>query len=292
MPPSQPASIRSERPAPNDFKPPPAEEDQPTVFQPAKRSRREATQPRQRRKKERRGFAADLGAAFLFVTDLDSGAMFAIVWLALAIQAFVLPFLFIGGIIVSLLIYAWYSAYRFSVIAAAASGDRHLPKGSVDEVALRLVQWVGTWALALLPAFVYLVATHDLSALERMSESMGDGDFFSQIDSIPFYVLLWVGLFLWPLMALCVAMGGISALSRPDLIVWTAIKTLPIYLPIDLFVVVALVVRPVAAELQARIGIVGTLVMIGVGVYLELVAMQVIGLYYHHYKRRFAWSWG
>ena len=30
----------------------------------------------------------------------------------------------------------------------------------------------------------------------------------------------------------------------------------------------------------------------GIAVYFEIVAMQVIGLYYHHFKDRFAWSWG
>ena len=29
-----------------------------------------------------------------------------------------------------------------------------------------------------------------------------------------------------------------------------------------------------------------------VEVYVQIVAMRAIGLYYHHFKQRFAWSWG
>ena len=35
-----------------------------------------------------------------------------------------------------------------------------------------------------------------------------------------------------------------------------------------------------------------TVLATGVGLYFEIVALRAIGLYYHHYKDRFAWSWG
>ena len=35
-----------------------------------------------------------------------------------------------------------------------------------------------------------------------------------------------------------------------------------------------------------------TVFLIGLGLYLDVVAMRSIGLYYHHFKGRFAWDWG
>jgi len=32
-------------------------------------------------------------------------------------------------------------------------------------------------------------------------------------------------------------------------------------------------------------------ISIGVTVYFDIVLMRLIGLYYHHFKDRFAWSW-
>ena len=34
-----------------------------------------------------------------------------------------------------------------------------------------------------------------------------------------------------------------------------------------------------------------TVLLTGIGVYFDIVLMRLIGLYYHHFKHRFAWSW-
>jgi hypothetical protein len=52
---------------------------------------------------------------------------------------------------------------------------------------------------------------------------------------------------------------------------------------------------PTAAAGTAPPSIGGRLAMYGLitclGVYLDIVLMRLIGLYYHHFKRRFAWEW-
>jgi len=32
--------------------------------------------------------------------------------------------------------------------------------------------------------------------------------------------------------------------------------------------------------------------LVPIEVYFTIVAMRTVGLYYHHFKERFAWSWG
>ena len=39
-------------------------------------------------------------------------------------------------------------------------------------------------------------------------------------------------------------------------------------------------------------GGIASLLVVGISLYFEIVAMRVIGLYYHHFKHRFAWDWG
>jgi hypothetical protein len=33
------------------------------------------------------------------------------------------------------------------------------------------------------------------------------------------------------------------------------------------------------------------IVLNGIGLYLDIVLVRLVGLYYHHFKSRFAWSW-
>ena len=92
--------------------------------------------------------------------------------------------------------------------------------------------------------------------------------------------------------ALCVAMGGFSTLARYDLLVVTVLKSLPVYVLTAGAVFVALSRNYLLAAVVDVLGILGGAVLIAIGLYLEIVAMRMIGLYYHHFKHRFAWSWG
>jgi hypothetical protein len=102
-------------------------------------------------------------------------------------------------------------------------------------------------------------------------------------------VLLLLGLFLWPMTVLCFALGGVSCLGRLDLLVVTIAKTLPVYLltvllvnGVDLIVTFFTPDGPFSGP---------TFLHRVVQVYADIFAMRVIGLYYAHFKRRFAWSW-
>jgi hypothetical protein len=118
-------------------------------------------------------------------------------------------------------------------------------------------------------------------------------------------LVLLITIAFWPMMVLVVALGGMRSLIRFDLIAITIVKTLPIYVVVVLLVYAGVVgpgllvgaVRGSGAEDGSGIGASGASLgaeaaFYVVMVYTNIVTMRVIGLYYHHFKHRFAWSWG
>ncbi len=107
-----------------------------------------------------------------------------------------------------------------------------------------------------------------------------------------------VGMFFWPIVLLCVALGGFSTLRRMDLIVQTVFRTLPAYLITVAMVFGTEALKQALARTGTGIGAIAGGVLLlsflstGIAIYFEIIAVQLIGLYYHHFKDRFAWSWG
>jgi hypothetical protein len=109
---------------------------------------------------------------------------------------------------------------------------------------------------------------------------------------IPVGALLLAGMVLWPMLALSVTMGGFSTLARVDLMALTIVKSLPVYLFTVAVVFGAFLVLGVLDVVKEVFGLFAAVIVIGAGLYLQIVALRMIGLYYHHFKHRFAWSWG
>jgi hypothetical protein len=86
-----------------------------------------------------------------------------------------------------------------------------------------------------------------------------------------------------------VAIGGFATLRRVDLIFATMIKTFPIYLLTVAIVFGTAFIVPALEDLPG--GLIGRVLVIGISLYGEIIALRAIGLYYHHFKHRFAWSW-
>ncbi|MEW6197403.1 MAG: hypothetical protein AB1601_01890 [Planctomycetota bacterium] len=114
------------------------------------------------------------------------------------------------------------------------------------------------------------------------------------------------GLFLWPMFVLIVAAGSLFDLRRLDLILETVIRAFPAYLIAAVVVWVSTGVALASSALLTAAGLTGVrfgqinwsmLLVLPLGlaliqVYTTLVAMRTIGLFYHHFKHKFAWSWG
>jgi len=286
-----------------------------------------------------RTFAADVLWTFLFPTSAGNLMTFLGIWIFLVVASLVLHlasygFMFLVSIFATgfyVFMVGWYCAYQFSIVESAAGGDENLPNmdlsvGWMAEAIGSLIKWIGSWVVVLAPAIAYRiwywstrpVATAPGAASGWLPDWIDDlvacGDGLPGILALPpagidpFKVLVVLGLFVWPFVILCVAIGGFSALYRVDLIAVTIVRSIGAYA-----VTVALMVGACALEYQiealiiakaaggAAGGTTGSIfstafvldaLLLGLTIYFDIVLMRLIGLYYHHFKRLFAWDWG
>jgi hypothetical protein len=209
---------------------------------------------------------------------------------------------------------AWYMAFQLNVVLGAAAGDAELPALSVtdgwwDGVVAPFLKMLATTAIAYLPMFVFLLSAGAASVLGNLSSTGGGLSALLQLLDVKTLVvagaLLLAGGFLWPMLVLMVAVGSLGSLVRVDLIARTIARSLPAYL---------LTVAAVYVSLALQVGFAALLgavtkttgnplqapaiewllppVLQLAEVYFTILAMRAIGFYYHHFKHRFAWSWG
>ncbi len=254
------------------------------------------------------GYLSDLYATLLFPAGLGNLVTFMFVWGMLSLGSAVLSFAGLLGLIGQFVILGWYCAYRFSVIAQAASGERDLPsltliEGSFEGIIFAILRWLGSWIVVLLPAYVcmtvmfYLGISQGLTLMDLLLGGVAAAA--KNVDVLAVALLMFGGILAWPMVVLCVELGGFASLVRVDLIVVTLIKTLPIYIFTAMFVFGADLLGaylafklPQSFTSGIAVYFMGHLMVTGVGLYFEIVALRVIGLYYHHFKHRFAWDWG
>ncbi|NOX57664.1 MAG: FHA domain-containing protein [Planctomycetes bacterium] len=183
-------------------------------------------------------------------------------------------------------------AFLFNVILNAASGDSDLPDIGltgdwIEDTVGPLFKFVASWLFVLAPAIMY-------------ARSMGNPVLGFQGSSPSVLgVILCVGVFFWPITILVLSLGGISCLFRPDQIALTVARTFVPYL-VTCFVTamafgISWVLEFALPAVAVTLG--GNEIAIAVclwllNIYAWIVAMRCIGLYYFHFKKRFAWSWG
>jgi len=233
---------------------------------------------------------------------------------------------------VYLLLVGWYCAYRFSVIESAAAGDDNLPNmefdsGWIGDAVGALFRWIGSWLFVLLPALAYrLYYYKTLPPAPAMGAGGGPSLWFEDLklvtQGIPgilsmqtdgfdlFKALVVAGLFIWPFVILCVGIGGLESLYRFDLMMATVVRTIGPYAATVALIVGASALGYVLEQMAAgrlfggamaggggigaiiQAGVVFQVVTLGLTIYLDIVLMRLIGLYYHHFKAKFAWDWG
>jgi hypothetical protein len=262
-----------------------------------------------------RGFASDVLWTFLFPASPRNLIAFATIWGILVIAPLFLCIRYIGWF-VWLVVMGWYCAFRFEVLASAAGGERDLPdvefsSEHVADYAGAFVQWVGSWIVVLLPALIHVVVAIQQGRLMAWTVLLM---LFGGLPTIlqesttnaVFGALVYLGIFLWPIVILCIALGGFPTLYRLDLILLTIIKTFPVYV-LTLALMAAAVLAQMGLLEVAGIGVTGQnrpsvggvaggaillhILTSGLQVYLDIVLVRLIGLYYHHFKSRFAWTW-
>lgn len=245
-----------------------------------------------------KGFLKSVLWTFLFPASVHNLICFTVVWVVLFVGYFLAGFLPIIGAFLGLIVFGWYAAFRFSIIESAAAGEEDLPDpgssdGLLGGVVLPGFKWIGSWAVVLLPAIVYLLVAFGKG-------SAGGGNVLSLFEkggsllelaraNALLAPLLILALFMWPMVVLCVALGGFQSLYRLDLIVITIIKTFPVYLLTVGFVFGAVKLEQVLTGPATGVF---SFIVVGIALYFEIVSARIIGLYYHHFKHRFAWDWG
>ncbi len=243
------------------------------------------------------GYWRDCSWSFLFVSEPANLITFLIIGAIAAMQPVLasMPGMFYLGIILFLaqvIISGWIWAFLFGVVQEAAQGNSELPSihmadGIVDNVIAPLFKFLATWVIVLIPAIIYAGIRNEGIIVLINNHDPG------------LFGLIAAAVFLWPMSVLVIALGGVSSFYRFDLILGTIAKTFIPYLLACFLTAVALGVLWYAsrgaiqgAGAGARHPLALAMVLEVAELYAWVVAMRVIGLYYRHFKSRFAWSWG
>ncbi|MEK6674871.1 MAG: hypothetical protein AABZ47_04355 [Planctomycetota bacterium] len=264
------------------------------------------------------GYVEDIMLSFLFFSSPGNIITFVITWLLISFGQVILTF-GVLGMVGKLIIFGWYTAFRLNCIVDAAAGEEDLPtismeNGWVEDIIIPVGHWIGSWLAAFSPALLYLMfklsttSMDSLGVLKLLFGGLPGWMGAAEGDLSVLRILIIVGLFLWPIIVLCVSLGGFPTLARIDLIVKTLFNTIHAYVAtvivvfgaffLDLWLSGILANKMIAPQAGAGtsslLGAIALWVVVvtAVEVYFEVIAMRAIGLYYHHFKKRFAWSWG
>ncbi|MCO6436194.1 MAG: hypothetical protein J5J06_03810 [Phycisphaerae bacterium] len=262
-----------------------------------------------------KGYINNLTWTLLFFTSPTNLITMLVVWFMLGV---VLPLVSFGGIlglIAFIFIMGLFAAFEFEVVKSAAAGEDGLPtlafEGDfVGEVFAPIFKWLASWVAIMLPAIGFVLLKLYLG--EPVDEDATGKLFFSGLEQLPSTFkaepitasLILLGVFFWPIVVLAVAVEGIRVLWRVDLMVITILRSPGPYLVTVIIVVVSFIAAPALAQgIESAAVATGATPGFGqrlfsgaviqlVDLYLTLVALQVIGLYFRHYKHRFAFDWG
>jgi len=263
-----------------------------------------------------KSFASDVFWTFLFPSTPSNLITFLIVRFALVIAplAGCLPII---GMFLSICVIGWYCAFRMMVLASAAAGENNIPDVNIStdlwlEYIGSLFNWVGSWMIVLVPAFIYFVMTMNQSgsttgdAIDMLIGGIGGALQGTGTGLGSFEVLVFMGITIWPMIILCISLGGFSVICRPDLIILTILKTFHVYaftllliigvtflqMELEGIIIGKIATSPITTNSGVFTSILLLEILItGVTVYFEIVLMRLIGLYYYHFKHKFAWSW-
>ncbi len=258
-----------------------------------------------------KGYWGSIFWTLFFPSNIGNLITFLVIWFVLSlVPLFAASWIGLGFFI---LVSFWYIGFRFDVVQSSAGGDENLPKLGFsgdywDELFLPALRWLGSWVVVTLPAVVYLFIRYDASAGDVAGVLLEGiaGLILGFYDDYYLLAMLGLGFFLWPMIILCLALEGFSAVSRVDYILATIVRSIPAY-AFTVFLVFATMAAdvyvqyvianaaaggPTSVGAGLGVGLLTRIASTGVALYLEIVMLRVIGLYYHHFKDKFPWGWG
>jgi predicted Zn finger-like uncharacterized protein len=237
---------------------------------------------------------------------------FFIVWVILVVGQVIAPFALCFAPVVAVIVAGWYMSFQLNVVIGAADGEEDLPtlaltSGWWDDIIVPFVKMLSVSVVIWIPAIVFLLATGLTRLLAAGAGSSlavgGPAALVPLLDPQTVVIgglLVAAGHFLWPMLVLIVAVGGVAGVVRVDLMGRTIARSLPAYLITVLAVYLSLgltagshvLVGPVARGLGRSAVILLPAGLLLIELYFTIIAMRAIGFYYHHFKHKFAWSWG
>jgi len=239
-----------------------------------------------------RSFWADAGIAFIVPFRGSGIILFFFVVFFMVVSAF-LDLAGCIGLLGQIIIGGWLCAYYFLVIQSTCTGEDHLPpfeiEGGFDGIVRPIVAYWGALAWAGLPflAWSWIMYEYDVFP--------GNGD------RMVWFGLMALAIFIWPMTILSVAINGFTMdVLRYDKQLVSIGRSLLPYAAIFVMLVALTFLTVITAGFGSFVGFLvsgasmGTYFAIRLGLiilaaYVDLTTMRLIGLFYRHNKRRFAW---
>lgn len=263
-----------------------------------------------------RAYLADVARSFYLPLQVGNLVTIGIVSLAL-LSPLLMVFGGCFGVLLApviwLLAWAYFAAFMLTVVQDAAAGNEELTQpdlldGFFSGVFRPAFLYLSGWVVSQAPT-ISLVTIRSLSGawdLRSMHVDFSNPYWVLNAglprgDVVLYLVLYLLGQFLFPMILLVFAVGGgVYGVVRVDLIARTILRTLPGYCIVTVCVyasqfisLTALLAKMALPSPPSRAQLIGlALLSMGLYVYASMVTMRAVGLYYHHFKKRFAWSWG
>lgn len=256
----------------------------------------------------RRTFGEDILYSFLFFIEPANLPTFIVIWFANFFGLFVLAIgsggLALGGRLAGVRLYSFGIIFMDALVFAfiLALYMRIVTETADDDDILPLTTGEGVFEDFVKPIFAVIAIIFCLFIptllLTILAARMG-----FEIPGVLVLINAFFALALFPIVILVVAIGGVSALIRFDMIILSVLRTFGAYLVVWLFLLVAsagtfVLIRymvtpptPGAVSIISKHPLPVSLAITLLISYFFVVAMRVIGMYYRHHKQRFAWSW-
>lgn len=268
-------------------------------------------------------FFLDIAASLLLLTDPLNLLSFLMLFAMLSVCLILVVFVNLGFALFLLPVGGLYCAYLARTVELAAAGEQELPSGvGVEDlwasIFAPLIRFLVAGGLAALPAAFYITTLFSLAARQDAANPAGTALTFRDVlmgavsygawrplwdaFGLNFFILALLaglGAAAWPMFFLMVTLGSYSALLHLPLMVITIKRTLLAYGVAVVFMLLSIAFKGLALsgfQIWARSmplhkALLLCAFLVFLDTYLTLVAMRVIGLYYRHFKSRFAWSW-
>lgn len=245
-------------------------------------------------------FLPALLRSILFVRRPGNVGTFAIAWGVLAAGTIGGNFLLSSGylramalgLLVLLLTEGSFAAFCFETVRQSASGEDDLPSYplavGVDEwwsmLFAPFFAYLGTSLLVLAPMIVCLIVSAIAESSGIETSPLGE--------AIAVFGAMALGLFGWPMLILCVAIGGARTLLRVGPMIRSILGSFASYSTTVLMVYLsaaAVIFIAGGLDLGGVPGIVLTAAVIGLRALLQTAAMRAVGTYYDRYQESLAW---